>query len=97
MRNVIYKFAFDTNGYGVLAATKFLDAQLQGDRVTVWYEVGDDSDLWEIYLVGTGWPVPEGATYIGTVQQGAYVWHVYGGKVEERTEEDIIEETFERR
>lgn len=28
-------------------------------------------------VVGTGHPLPEGVTFIGTVQDGPFVWHVY--------------------
>lgn len=28
-------------------------------------------------IIGTGWPVPEGWDYAGTVQEGPYVWHLF--------------------
>jgi hypothetical protein len=29
------------------------------------------------HVIGTGWPVPEGAAYVGTVINPAFVWHVF--------------------
>lgn len=61
---------------------RWLTVQMQGGRITVWYEV----DLSEpemtteaiFQLVGTGHPVSSSAAeYLGTVQDGTFVWHVY--------------------
>jgi hypothetical protein len=53
----------------------------QAGTVCVWAEVdpGNGTTPYRLYSVGTGFgAVPEGKRYIGTVQNGAYVWHIYG-------------------
>jgi hypothetical protein len=64
---------------------KFLSAQMQGDDLCVWAEVDNDPNTIEsgvvwIAAVGTGQHIPVWAVnYIGTVQIGDYVLHVYAG------------------
>lgn len=61
---------------------KLLTVGLQAGKIHAWYEVDKDAmngETTEIkfFLFGTGWSVPEGLTYVGTVYQGTYVWHIY--------------------
>jgi hypothetical protein len=55
--------------------------QSQGSFPTIWYECDPDAppEPRHFVIVGTGWELPDvGAIlYLGTVQIGAYVWHVY--------------------
>lgn len=62
---------------------KPLTVQMQAGQAhpQLWVEL--DSDAQALYRsarfqwVGTGRPVPCNGNYIGTVQTGAYVWHLY--------------------
>lgn len=56
-----------------------LTAQYQDGVLCVWVEVDPANAFEEVsYLVaGTGQAIPREWQYIGTVQQGELVWHVY--------------------
>lgn len=59
---------------------KVITAQVQRGAVTLWAEVDPDAPRVErrFRIVGTGHPFePIGLSYIGTVQNGLLVWHVY--------------------
>lgn len=59
---------------------KFLCAQMQNRLITLWAEVDASRPKRRVtvFIVGTGREVPCNAKhYLGTVQDGAYVWHVY--------------------
>jgi hypothetical protein len=62
---------------------KILCVQMQGVTPCLWAEVDTASDVEQraIDIYGTGHPLPhymnEHHHYIGTVQQGGFVWHVY--------------------
>ena len=46
---------------------------------TVWVEVNPESPerLCVLQWFGTGHPLPEGASHVGTVIRGNFVWHLY--------------------
>lgn len=81
MRRLIYKYTFDDEMCGVIAAERILTAQMQHGKIRVWYEHGINDKEYEVWVVGTGWPIEADAEYIGTVQDGIYVWHVYARKI----------------
>ena len=57
-----------------------LTAQLQGDNITLWALVAPSEAAITrvtLHVIGTGWPVPMGLTYLATVQQEGFVWHVF--------------------
>lgn len=58
---------------------EILTLQLQRDQPYVWALVDTKNHYRAktIYTVGTGRPVPEDSFYIGTYQQGLFVWHVF--------------------
>jgi hypothetical protein len=63
---------------------RFLTAQVQANSICLWAEVDDKRELHEVrvFIVATGGYKREDARhYIGTVQLGDYVWHVYVGEV----------------
>lgn len=62
---------------------KPLSVQIQGGEVTMWAEVdtGEPIQAIAVSIAGSGHDVPDGE-FLGTVQDGVYVWHVY---VEHRT------------
>lgn len=88
--NSIYKYELQfTMGLGgtscnvyVPKPVKLLTVGLQAGKIHAWYEVaksemnGETTEI-KFFLFGTGWDVPEGLTYVGTVFQGSYVWHIY--------------------
>ena len=38
---------------------------------------GKPTELRHIVVTGTGHPVPDGVTYLGSVTSGIFVWHVW--------------------
>lgn len=80
----IYKYPLDLTDSQILhlpSSAKPLSVQLQGEQLCMWAEVntgvGGRKEV-VITIVGTGHPIPPGAVhYLGTVQQGQFVWHVY--------------------
>jgi hypothetical protein len=59
---------------------KCLAVQAQNGSFSLWYETdaaGSHNVHYVIRIVGTGHAVPSGASYIDTVQDGAFVWHFY--------------------
>lgn len=78
----IYKYALqvcDTQLVMMPAGAKILDFQIQADEWCIWALVDDTVVMAEvtIHVRGTGHPIPEHVRYIGTAQQGPYVWHAF--------------------
>ena len=48
-------------------------------EICLWAEVPDDGPIepHAFRVIGTGWDVPDPGTYLGTVFEGQFVWHVY--------------------
>lgn len=73
-----------TDGQQVLAMPKgarILHLGYQNQVPTLWAEVDSEADKEPRYfqIHGTGHPVANGGTYLGTVQASSsiFVWHVY--------------------
>jgi hypothetical protein len=48
--------------------------------IHIWVEVcplGYEPEEIEVSVFGTGWVIPSGDEYVGTVQVDDFVWHVY--------------------
>lgn len=81
--NVIYKYELKLEVFQKIKlplVKKLLSVQVQGDKICLWFAVDDKAIKLDVcfYVVGTGHEIPEPATnHIGTVQQGAYVWHIF--------------------
>ena len=67
---------------------KFLAIQLQHGVPVVWAIVDPntpDSTTWTITEIGTGWnfqrDLSETGEYIGTIQDGDYVWHYFADNI----------------
>lgn len=80
----IYKFQIELTEYQLLAMPKdaeIISAQSQDGRICLWAIVDTEQDeivYRHILLVGTGHRVLDNAKkFIGTVQQGAFVWHLF--------------------
>lgn len=58
---------------------KILCLQVQDGTPCIWAEgySEDEEELRQFCTVGTGHAVPPAVTYVGTWQDGPYVWHVY--------------------
>lgn len=59
---------------------RFLHVGVQGDDVCIWLEVDPENrtTTYTLWSVGTGWGTVEPfREYLGSVQQGQYVWHLY--------------------
>lgn len=93
MKRKILKFSFDKLKMvvsGHLRQTITMPAgaiiravQMQGDLITLWAEgdLDNDAEKRKFDIYGTGIEINiHDADYIGTVQHGAYVVHVYENK-----------------
>lgn len=63
-------------------SAKFLSLQVQDGTPTIWCMVDTSMQstyMASVYIFGTGHEVTcsEDCTFLGTVQQGSYVWHVF--------------------
>lgn len=63
-----------------------LSVQIQNDEIVLWAIVNPGSQKYhrKVFIVGTGHALPDVVLhpytkYVGTVQQGALVWHVFLG------------------
>ena len=56
-----------------------LCVQNQGGDIFLWAKVDPEGERErrKFAIYGTGNPVPANGTYIGTVQQGPFEWHVF--------------------
>lgn len=58
-----------------------IKAGMQGGQPHIWVDLNHPYHgikvIRSFEVFGTGWEIPTGATYIDTVFQGQYVWHVY--------------------
>ena len=73
----------------VPVSSEFLHVGLQNDKICLWALVNSNSNYplvkKTILIRGTGHDIGGYYTkkdYIGTVQQGQFVWHVFNGEVE---------------
>lgn len=58
-------------------------------HLTLWAEVNPDKPTVErtLFVRGTGHPLPDGAiSFLGTVMDGPFVWHVYEPRMAERVQ-----------
>lgn len=98
----IFKYQIPVPGQPIAINAPILSVlaakNLRGN-ICVWCEVEErdpEEEEW-VYLmaVGTGWPLPddflETWTYIDTVIDDEYVWHVYASGVEVIDEDDMDE------
>lgn len=84
----IYKYSFkvdDTVSLVIPKDAKILHlANTDAREVTLWalVELDAPKEPRVFYVRGTGHPVQEDIKdlYLGTVQDGMYVWHIFGGR-----------------
>ncbi len=78
----IYKYEFeDGRGVEMPIGAKILTIQNQNNRAYIWALVDTDveCDFRYFTIVGTGQDFPEADdfTYINTIQDGPFVWHIF--------------------
>lgn len=79
----IWKYPLDVTDQqtvGMPAAAQVLSVADQAGALTVWALVDTEAAIEprRFWIVGTGRPMPvSGATFLGSVQQGPFVWHVF--------------------
>lgn len=62
----------------------FVEVYLETRILWLWAEVVAGARPTEqhlIYVVGTGNPLPEPASWLGSVRDGSFIWHVYDGGI----------------
>ena len=91
---VIYKYQVEV-GYNALNLPKdsvVVHFGNQDNKLCVWVLLDEDNplELYEVHIVGTGWlRVQEDWKFLGTVQQGSFVWHAF--LVKDTLTEEILE------
>lgn len=81
MRKVIYKYEL-ANIIKMPLGAKCLTAQVQNDSIFIWAEIDPEiTGTFEklFWIIGTGISYSEDVRgeYFTTVQQGAFVWHIF--------------------
>lgn len=79
-RRMIFKHVFDVDDLKLPADAVPLCVDRQHSDITLWYTVDPSkphAPERAIWIVATGAVAPDNATYVGTVQQPPYVWHVF--------------------
>lgn len=78
---IIYKYPLKlgVTELQVPYSCKVLSVQMQGDTPTLWAMVDPEGlpRSLKVHCIGTGQEVPKHTFHIGTVQDGAYVWHFF--------------------
>lgn len=57
----------------------FVNCDMQGGDLQLWYQIDTEAatETRTFYVLATGVEIPTGLTYVGTIQQFPFVWHVY--------------------
>lgn len=80
----IHKYLLDLAEYQEVempSGARILTAQVQAGDIFLWAKVFTDApdEQRQIHMYGTGQKLPEMTKlmYLGTVQMGAFVWHIF--------------------
>lgn len=76
----IYKYPLADSGLlNLPTGAKIVHCDVQRDIPTLWIEVDTVAELEErrFTVYGTGHPIGDNATHVGTYFDGPFVWHVY--------------------
>lgn len=82
MKKEIWKYKLTNMGipqsFEIPLNARFLDVQLQGVDITLWFQVDPriQKETRNFLIVGTGHPF-DGNSYLGTVQERQFVWHIF--------------------
>lgn len=87
MKKAIWKFPLKMTAYyqtiemptGARIVYVGINPGDEGRRGAIWAEVETalPTEKRYFFIVGTGQPIPEGTTYIGTYDQSPFIWHIY--------------------
>ncbi len=81
--NIVHKYKIDLGetSHTMPKGAVLLDAQIQDNKFVFWVLVDLDEENEELrtfVVTGTGTKFnAEGFTYVSTVQDGIYVWHIF--------------------
>lgn len=91
---VIYKY--NVGQFIYTAINKFLAAQYQDGNLVVWAEVDLEAPKKNYYLadIGTGEEIQDDLIYIGTIQTGLIVHHIYAIELKDPRMIESIKELF---
>jgi len=87
MKKTIWKYKLDIVDEQFIEMhqySKLLSVAMQGNELCLWAVVEPERDMGtvQIRIFGTGNPVYFGSLpFLGTVQEGRFVWHVFGGMI----------------
>ena len=80
----IHKYKLGIGGYTSIYTDRFKEilhvANQPEEGPQMWALIDENERLktFEIQSIGTGWPIPEGFEFIGTVvEDNGYVWHYF--------------------
>ena len=79
----VFKYPLSTNREFTIElplGARLLHIGLQENMPTLWAEVDKNSSLERrtFFCIGTGYDIPDNASYVGTIEQsGYYMWHYY--------------------
>jgi hypothetical protein len=77
----IYKYELEENSVEMPIGAKILSIQMQNNRAYIWALVDTDAECEFRYfvMIGTGhdFPQVDAFTYINTIQDGRFVWHIF--------------------
>jgi len=87
LKKVIWKFRLNLMEEQILLlpfGAEVLTVQMQGGVIVLWAVVSPAAAKvqWRFFIIGTGNDFIRLGTYIGTVQQPPYVWHVFMAPIE---------------
>lgn len=83
MNKIVWKFRINGQGSQIQVQmprdAKILYFAQQDGQLTIWAEVDPEATMeWRaLQIVGTGHSVPHEGKYIGSLQDGVFVWHLY--------------------
>jgi len=80
--HTIWKYPLELVDVQTISLPKGAEFRLladQGGTLTLWYEVDPGAEKADIQIIiaGTGHEIPVGLMHLGSIMQGAFVWHVY--------------------
>lgn len=80
----VYKYEIDKSieKISMPFGAKILSAQIQKDKICLWAEVDTENETTQraFIIFGTGHDINfknDEISYLATVQQGIFVWHIY--------------------
>lgn len=83
----IYKYPIDDGVIVEAPIESILDVQFQNGELVTWATINDRQPNRKILfkIFGTGWEFPddfEFGTYLKTVQDGPWVWHIFAKEID---------------